>query len=142
MNLRTLAMMLALGVSAGAAPVPKELKRPDIERFQGDWTCENFDRGGRNNIGLRFAFKGDTTRIVRRGATDEDEIERFVLRPEKRPAEIDFLTPRVDNCSGIYKFVGDELHIAFYDAALRPTDFASVPDKYVLVLKRVPEGKK
>ena len=68
---RTLAIMLALTLSAEAAPVPKELKaQTDAERVQGVWTFEGYDNNGPQNTGGRWIFDGGKIYIGGQNTTD------------------------------------------------------------------------
>jgi uncharacterized protein (TIGR03067 family) len=139
----TIALLMALASSAYAAPIPKELKHRDYGRYQGLWTFETYDRGGREIGGGRWIFEGDKMYANGRNTTDDKGTEfRFELRPNRAPAEIDIYYGPTVRCSGIYEFIGQELRIAYFHGAERPVDFSSAVGKDVFLIRRVPEAKK
>ena len=143
MTLRAIVTLLAFAASAWAAPVPKELKSRDYERFQGSWTFESYDRGGREIGGGRWFFEGNRMYAGGQNTTDQKGTEfGFELRPNRCPAELDICYEQTVRCSGIYEFVGDELHIAYFHGAQRPKDFSSAEGKDVFSIRRAPEAKK
>ena len=126
--------LLTLAATLSAAPVPKELKvRSDGERMQGLWKVDA-DQS-------HWLFRGDK---LFAGGTPTPDINGysygFSMKPEASPPEFEF-TGNV-NCAGIYKFVGEDLHVAYCAGAVRPTDFNAGPKKYICILKRVSEAKK
>ena len=141
---RTLAIILALTVSAEAAPVPKELnKQTDAERIHGVWAFEGYDNGGPQNTGGRWFFDNGKIYIGGRNATDSKGVSLdFVLRPTAPQPEIDFDDGRGNISRGIYEFAGAELHVAYVNNADRPKDFSSAHGKFIMVVKRLPEAKK
>ncbi len=143
--MRALAFALVFAsMPALAAPVPKELKtRPDAERMQGVWDFETYDDGGRTHKGTRWYFEKDKMYSGGTDTADDKGWENgIVLRPEANPPEMDIVYTTGPVCQGVYKFVGEELHIAYVHGAVRPTDFASAPGKDVMVMKRGPDVKK
>ena len=141
--MRTL-VILALAVvdTALATPVPKELKKSDAELLRGVWIFADYDNGGRRGVGSRWYFEADKLYTNGQNTTDFKGTKyEFVLRPEKIPAEIDFASGPDAVWSGIYKFVGDELYVAYSSGAIRPKDFASAPGRDVTILRRAPEAK-
>ena len=76
---------LANGLSAGAADAPP---KSDAEFFQGRWRCVEA-RGKKETIevGSHIVFWNDRCFA--------HSLERYVLRPEKSPKEIDFVIARV-----------------------------------------------
>jgi len=136
-------MMLTLAVAAEAAPVPKELMNRDYDRFQGLWTFETYDRGGSQIAGGRWLFDGDKMFANGRNTTDDKGTEfRFVLRPNRVPAEMDIYYGKAIRCSGIYEFAGGDLRIAYSEGTNRPADFTSAIGKDVFRIVHFPEGKK
>ncbi len=124
---RTLAILLALTVSAEAAPVPKELKKSDLERMQGVWI---------DNKGTRHAYERRKL-IVGQGFEYE-----ITLRPDRSPKQYDLVGGEV-KFSGIYEFVGEELHLAYRgEGGPRPKDFSDSAFTHIEILKRIPEAKK
>ncbi len=146
MTLRALAMLAMATAYAGAAPVPKELKKAtDAERIQGVWSFVGYDNGGPQNTGARWFF--DKNKLYVGGLNTVDNKGSpfdFVLRakPEASQTEIDFDCEPRNRWRGIYKFVGEELHVAYVMDADRPKDFSSAHGKFIMVMKRVPKPKK
>ena len=134
---RTLAILLALTISAQAAPVPKELRvRSDAAQMEGLW-----QEGAGHSYWL---FRGDKLFAGSTAMPDVDGYTYgFTLKPDVSPPEFDLAG--VNGGTGyaaIYKFVGDDLHVAYNTGAVRPTDFAPGGNKMLHVLKRPGAGKK
>ena len=144
MNLRTVAIVLMCAISAGAAPVPKELKRQaDAERIQGVWAFAGYDNGGPQNTGARWFFDKNNLYIGGSDTADNRGTRfDFVLRAEPEGSQIDFDCGPRNIWRGLYKFVGEELHVAYVMDADRPKNFSSIHGKFIMVMKRVTEGKK
>jgi len=128
----TIAMIAAPLV---AAPVPKELKqKPDSERILGVWIVENG--------GTRWYFVGDKLFAGGTNTTDNKGIEYGIaLRTNGAMREMDLSERGKVSHSYIFKFVDDDIHIAYYSGDRRPTDFAEAGINKD-VLKRVSEAKK
>ncbi len=132
----TFAALVAFATGAPAAPVPKELRvRPDAVRMEGLW---------KEGQGSHWLFKGDK---LFAGGTATPDINGhtygLTLKPEVSPPEFDLAGVNGGTSySGIYKFVGDDLHVAYNTGAGRPTDFDAGGNKILHVLKRVGGGKK
>lgn len=129
-------LALAVGGSAFAAPVPKELKNQnDAGRIQGLWEVKI---GG----GAYWKISGD--KMVAGSSTTLDEENgyhySFALRTAPSPGEFDLGGGLA--CVGIYRFVGDDLEVAYNHGPNRPKDFLTTPGNNVHVMKRVPEAKK
>ena len=129
--LSTLAV-LSLVAALPAAPVPKELRvRPDAERMSGLWKVD----AGTSH----WLFRGDKL-YAGTGTTEMNGYTYgFTMKPEASPAEFDL--GGASQFAGIYKFVGDELHVAYNSGAVRPTDFTPGGNKILHVLKRPDPGK-
>ncbi len=134
---RTLAIVLALTVSAQGAPVPKELKvRSDAARMEGLWQEEVSNS--------YWLFRGDK---LFAGTTATPDVNEYAygltLKPDVYPPEFDLAEVNsTSRFAGIYKFVGDDLHVAYNAGAARSTDFTPGGNKTLYVLKRVGGGKK
>jgi uncharacterized protein (TIGR03067 family) len=129
------AALLALAIGAPAAPVPKELKvRSDVERMQGLWKEE----AGSSH----WHFKGDKLYAGGNATPDAGGYAySLTVKPEASPPEFDL--GGAGAFAGIYKFVGDDLHVAYVGSgAARPTDFTPVGGKHIHILKRVDGAKK
>lgn len=132
--------------TASAAPVPRELKaKPDAERILGLWLYDNYDMGnGVNGNAGRWLFVKDRMYSGGTNTTDQKGTEYGIaLRTESTPRQMD-ISNREGGiiCSGIYKFEGDVLHIAYvHGNSDRPKDYASANGKTVIVFKRGAETK-
>ncbi len=139
MTVRTLALILLIGGSAFAAPVPKELKRDtDAERLQGVWLVTVGESGAK---GYRWTFEGE--KMFAGGTADTKGIEYgLALRLNSSVREFDLSRDGRISHIGICKFVGDELHVAYHNHE-RPTEFSTANGKnHLHILKRLPEVKK
>ena len=130
---RTLLVFALSAVSVSAAPVPKELKQnTDAERIQGLWVVEN-------NV-TRWYFAGEKLFAGGSNTTDNKGQEYgFVLRTDGVIHEMDLSMQGILSHSCIYKFVDDDIHIAYLASDKRPADFEHGTRH---VLKRVREEKK
>jgi len=132
---RTLLIFAVFAGSVSAAPVPKELKqKSDIERIQGVWAVE----GG----GTRWYFAGEKLFAGGTNTTDAKGQEYGIaVRANGAVREMDVWMQGRLTHSCIYKFVEDDIHIAYVGGERRPTDFAQAGStKHVL--KRIVEAKK
>ncbi len=133
----TFAALVAFATGAPAAPVPKELRvRPDAVRMEGLW---------KEGQGSHWLFKGD--KLFAGGTATPDmngHTYGLTLKPEVSPPEFDLAgANEISNFAGIYKFVGEDLHVAYVGAgAARPTDFTPGGNKHIHILKRVDGAKK
>ena len=143
MRLLAIFFLTAFAASASAAPVPKELTHRDYDRFQGLWTFETYDRGGREIGGGRWIFEGDKMFANGQNTTDDKGVEfRFELRPSRIPAEMDIYYGRTIRGRGIYEFAGRSLRIAYSDESGRPADYSSAVGKHVFRIERSTEATK
>ena len=141
MRTLTFTAILAFATASLAAPVPKEIKRSDPERFQGVWVYGSYDFGGTPGAGGRWHFTGDKLFSGGDGSGPVAEYG-FVLRPDRSPREIDITQKDAVTCLGIYKFEGGELHIAYTHTGGRPTDHAPAAGKSLIVLTPSSESTK
>ncbi len=140
MNLRCVLIAGFFASSALAAPVPKELKhRPDAQRMQGLWIAHNPDgsQAGRWYFTDEKLFAGGSD------TTDNKGHEYAItLRAGAEFTEIDIANSGGLAFTGVYKFVGEELHVAYRSGADRAKAFNAGGGANVHILKRLPEGKK
>ena len=128
--MRTLLILtLAVGSSALAAPVPKELKiQYDAQRIEGLWKEET---------GTRWYFDGEK---LFAGGTDTAENKgheyNVVLRSDRAMREFDLGNMGTVQFSGIYEFLDGELRFTYRSGNDRPRDFTAAPGKYSHGLKR------
>jgi len=105
---------------------------PQEETFQGDWKAHSVDK---NRLEYAMTFEGRDFR-ARARPDDKDSDERYegyvVIRPDEKPAQIDFvvldsLGVRVSRISkGIFYFDGETIVVKAPEHGLpRPRDFKS-----------------
>ncbi len=135
--LSTIALM-TLVTALSAAPVPKELKAPaDGERIQGMWIVTQGQPGAK---GYRWTFEGE--KLFAGGTADAKGLEyTYGLRSGPLLTEFDILRDGRISHLGVYKFVGDELHLAYHSNE-RPTDFTEGGGRHLHILRRFAEVKK
>ena len=151
MRISLAALYCAVGFAASAgsgivAGDKADLEK-DIRKFQGTWTFESSEAGGKELPAgeLRefvLTFEGDK-HTVKKG-NEMVQVGTQKLDPSKSPKAIDVtLTEGVNKGAvmlGIYEINGDTLKVCF-DAAgkKRPTEFKSAPGSgnFVNVHKRV-----
>ena len=138
MRLLSTIALLILVAALSAAPVPKELKvRPDAERIQGVWIVTQGQPGAK---GYRWTFEGE--KLFAGGTPDTKGIEyTYTLRSGSPLTEFDILRDGRISHYGVYKFVGDELHLAYHSNE-RPTDFTEGGGRHLHILRRFAEVKK
>jgi uncharacterized protein (TIGR03067 family) len=134
--MRSLAALLSLGLLVGggvADDPPKKATTPaeDLQRFQGTWTVEAWEEGGKAledaDLKKRGAFFGSNIFIFRR---DNKTIRAGVLKldPDKSPSTVNFSVRegegKDDVMLGIYSIEGDTLKLCFDPKGQdRPKDF-------------------
>lgn len=130
---RAVLICSVFAASLSAAPVPKELKRKsDTERIQGVWCVEG--------AGTRWYFTGEKLFAGGTNTTDAKGQEYGIALRAKGPLlEMDLSNPGGITHRGIYKFVDDDIHIAYLAGDERPADFEHGTRH---VLKRTAEGSK
>ena len=146
--LLTLLCILALTASRGTgaradekADVEKELKK-----FQGTWTFESVEAGGKKLPADRFkgitvTFEGDKYAVKKGDEVVEAAIQK--LDPSKSPKTLDAKVTDGPNAGavilGIYEISGDTLKVCFDpEGKKRPTQFKSAYGSQTLVVhKRV-----
>jgi uncharacterized protein (TIGR03067 family) len=150
MNPRTLGLLLAVGLLAGADD-PKDKDDDKARPLEGTWVVQEARRDGvvsENQADDILTFKDGelTIRPDEEGAAEE--LADYTLDTEKDPIEID-LKPRLPDrpgstteppvLKGILKVEDDTLTLAFSPpGGDRPTDFESKEGtrKFVSILKR------
>ena len=124
------------------ADVEKELKK-----FQGTWTFESSEAGGKGLPagelkGLVLTFEGDKHTVKKGNEVIQAGTQK--LDPSRSPKAIDVTLTEGPNTGavmlGIYEMDGDTLKVCFdSEGKKRPTEFKSAPgsDNFVNVHKRV-----
>ena len=151
MRISLVALFCAVGFAAsggsGTLAGDKAALEKEVRKFQGTWTFESSETGGKELpaselAGLILTFEGDK-HTVKKG-NEMVQVGTQKLDPSKSPKAIDVtLTEGVNKGAvmlGIYEINGDTLKVCF-DAAgkKRPTEFKSAPgsETFVNVHKRV-----
>ena len=106
---------------------------PQEERFQGDWKAYDFEK---NRLEYAMTFDGRDFR-ARARPDEKDRDERYegyiVIRPDKEPAQIDFVVLNESGepgriSMGIFRFDGETIVVKAPEGGLpRPEDFESAP---------------
>jgi len=140
----TLGLIASGGTGAGAddkADVEKELKK-----FQGTWTFESVEAGGKKLPadqfkGITVTFEGDKYAVKKGDEVVEAATQK--LDPSKSPKTLDAKVTDGPNKGavilGIYEISGDTLKVCFDpEGKKRPTEFKGVSGSQTLVVhKRV-----
>ena len=140
----TLGLIASGGIGAGAddkADVEKELKK-----FQGTWTFESVEAGGKEESaaefkGMTVTFAGD--RFTVKKGDEVIQVGTQKLDPSKSPKSVDVtVTEGLSKGAvmlGIYEISGDTLKVCFDpEGKKRPTEFKGVSGAQTLVVhKRV-----
>ncbi len=119
----------------------------EVRKFQGTWTFESSESGGKELPagelkGLILTFEGDK-HTVKKG-DEVVQVGTHKLDPSKSPKTIDVTMTEGPNKGtvmlGIYEIDGDTLKVCFdLQGKKRPTEFKSAPgsENFVNVHKRV-----
>ena len=140
----TLGLIASGGTVAGAddkADVEKELKK-----FQGTWTFESVEAGGKKLPadqfkGITVTFEGDKYAVKKGDEVVEAATQR--LDPSRSPKTLDAKVTDGSNKGavilGIYEISGDTLKVCFDpEGKKRPTEFKGASGSQTLVVhKRV-----
>lgn len=134
--------LLALGLFAVAAPVPKEAKKTDAQLIEGKWESVTLDegKGPSPDTGCTVTFKDG--RVTMDYGGDVKSEAQFTLDESTTPKQMD-ITSTTDKkpVEYIYKIDGDTLTLCHGPRkSPRVTEFKGGPDRvYCFVLKRVKE---
>ncbi len=155
MRISLAALFCAVGFAASGGPVAladdkAELEK-EVRKFQGTWTFESSEAGGRGLPagelkGLILTFEGDR-HTVRKG-NEVIQVGTQKLDPSQSPKAIDVTMTEGPSKGavmlGIYEIDGDTLKVCFDPRGKkRPTEFKSAPgsENFVNVHKRVKERR-
>lgn len=147
MRIALMTLLCTLGLAAvaaradGKADVEKELKK-----FQGTWTFESVEAGGKEIPAAQFegitvTFEGNKYSVKKGDEVIQSATQK--LDPSKSPKTLDATVTDGPNKGtvilGIYEISGDTLKVCFDpEGKKRPTEFKSGPGSQTLVVhKRV-----
>ena len=148
MRITHAALFCGLGLAAASAPADDKADlEKEVRRFQGAWTIESSETGGKklpadDLKGLIVTFEGNK-HTVKKG-DEVIQVGTQKLDPSKSPKTID--VTMTDGPSkgmvmlGIYEFDGDTLKVCFDpQGKKRPTEFKSPAgsENFVNVHKRM-----
>ena len=151
MRISLVALICAVGFAAsggsGALADEKADLEKEVRKFQGTWTFESCEAGGKNLSidelkGLFLTFEGHK-HTVKKG-DEVIQVGTQKLDPSKSPKTIDVTLTEGPNKGtvmlGIYEISGETLKVCFdAEGKKRPTEFKSAPgsENFVNVHKRV-----
>jgi uncharacterized protein (TIGR03067 family) len=151
MRIAFVTLLCAVGFAAsggsGTLADDKADLEKEVRKFQGTWTFESSETGGKELPagelkGLVLTFEGDK-HTVKKG-DEVIQVGTQKLDPSKSPKTIDVTMAEGPNKGtvmlGIYEIDGDTLKVCFDpQGKKRPTEFKSSPDSenFVNVHKRV-----
>jgi uncharacterized protein (TIGR03067 family) len=116
----------------------------DKERLQGTWVGVSLETSGQQIPAgmasqLSISFIGGQIRAKEMGDQPPQE-GLFHLNPDSNPKEIDLIgTANRGDLIGIYRFVGDQLHLCIGETGERPKEFKAdpkFPTQRLIVLRR------
>ena len=145
MRISVVALFCAVGFAAsggsGTLADDKADLEKEVRKFQGAWTFESSETGGKELpaselAGLILTFEGDK-HTVKKG-NEMVQVGTQKLDPSKSPKAIDVtLTEGVNKGAvmlGIYEINGDTLKVCFdAEGKKRPTQFKSAPGSQTFV---------
>jgi uncharacterized protein (TIGR03067 family) len=151
MRISLVALVCAVGFAAcgqsGALADDKADLEKEVRKFQGTWTFESSETGGKNLPagalkGLILTFEGDK-HTVKKG-DEMIQVGTQKLDPSRSPKTIDVTMTEGPNKGkvmlGIYEIDHDTLKVCFDpQGKKRPTEFKSAPgsENFVNIHKRV-----
>ena len=114
--MRTLILLACSAAFASAAPVPKELKKDELARFEGVWwemRCNDTDSSDLNGS-RQFSFNRDGSAGIHSKAGAAPSQYKFALDSTTTPRSFTWVPTRGGiEYNAIYKFDGDRLAIVF-----------------------------
>ena len=150
MRIVLVTLLCTLGLSASGGTGARADDKADVEKelkkFQGTWTFESVDAGGKKLPadqfkGITVTFEGDKYAVKKGDEVVEAATQK--LDPSKSPKTLDVTVAEGPNKGaimlGIYEISGDTLKVCFDpEGKKRPTQFKSAPGSQTLVVhKRV-----
>ncbi len=111
--MRTLAVWIVVAATAAAAPVPKELKKTDLNRIAGTWaltgSCSAAGKVSPSDGGV-WKFEADGKATIIRKAGDEAAGIKFKIDATASPKSFDWICPWGE-WYGVYELTGDTFTI-------------------------------
>ena len=111
--MRTLAVLMVIAATSAAAPVPKELKKTDLNRIAGTWALT----GSSSAVGTIsppdgsvWKFEADGKATIIRKAGDEAAGIKFKIDETASPKSFDWICPWGE-WYGVYELTGDTITI-------------------------------
>jgi uncharacterized protein (TIGR03067 family) len=150
MRIALVTLLCVLGLTAsggtGARADDKADLEKELKRFQGTWTFESVEAGGKEVPaaefkGITITFEGDKYTVKKGDAVIQAATQK--LDPSKSPKTLDVTVAEGANKGtvilGIYEISGDTLKVCFDpEGRKRPTQFKSASGSETLVVhKRV-----
>jgi len=150
MRIALVTLLCTLGLSASGGPGARADDKADVEKelkkFQGTWTFESVEAGGKKLPadqfkGITVTFEGDKYVVKKGDAVVEAATQK--LDPSKSPKTLDAKVTDGPNKGavilGIYEISGDTLKVCFDpEGKKRPTEFKGESGSQTLVVhKRV-----
>ena len=140
------ALVLAASGGTGARAGGKADVEKELKKFQGTWTFESVEAGGKKLPadqfkGITVTFEGDKYAVKKGDEVVEAATQK--LDPSKSPKTLDAKVTDGPNKGavilGIYEISGDTLKVCFDpEGKKRPTEFKGVSGSQTLVVhKRV-----
>jgi uncharacterized protein (TIGR03067 family) len=130
-----LTLFFLLGLGAGDAQ-----DKMDTTELEGTWLLKSSSEPGKTE-GRKMVVEGKSVRLYNPNG-DVEAAGTLVVRPDKKPKEIDFILERKDEVytlRGIYVLDGATLktaHHAVRENSVRPTEFKRGQDIRVYVYER------
>src|SRR3954466_7926954 len=141
------ALLCALVLAAAGTGVRQDDKadvEKELKKFQGTWTFESVEAGGKEIPaaefkGITVSFEGD--RYTVKKGDEVIQAATMKLDPSKSPKALDVTVAEGPNkgavMPGIYEITGDTLKVCFDpEGKKRPTDFKGGPGSQTLVVHK------
>jgi uncharacterized protein (TIGR03067 family) len=150
MRIALVALLCTLGLTAaggtGARADDKADVKKELKKFEGTWTFESVEAGGKELPaaefkGMTVTFQGDKYSVKK--GDEVIEAANLKLDPSQSPKSLDATVTEGPNKGtvilGIYQISGDTLKVCFDpEGKRRPTEFKGASDSQTLVVhKRV-----
>lgn len=150
MRIALVTLLCTLGLTASGGTDARADDKADVEKelkkFQGTWTFESVDAGGKEVPaaefkGITVTFEGDKYTVKKGDEVIQAATQK--LDPSKSPKTLDVTVAEGPNKGvvmlGIYEISGDTLKVCFDpEGKKRPTQFKSASGSQTLVVhKRV-----